>query len=850
MAGLKRRIATLIDGDAMRKSRACRRSERNGMSDTTINPTAAAPETSEMQVERVPEFSQDATLVLVGARGSGKSTLAVIASTALQRGVIDVEVAFQRTHGASTTDYCRSHGVDSCEFQQSKILGEVLNQNPTERILVCSWMTQNVQSLLRKFATTNPVIYVVRDAAAIKSHLCIDEDRMVESLMLRATAFFRDCSNFEFFNYSETAPRQTGTKSSSAAIIPSLTLKRAETHFLKFLSLLYPTCHVPFVGSESPLASVPLEEREFTYISDFALADIMAANPSIENGIRGADAVQVTVHISTADDSIDAWTTLAGTMTEAMAIVRRSTVLPIIYHIKVQEDARAGDWRKYMRLVTHVFRLAPEIVTLDLRLDDSKSRNLVHGQGRARIMGCRELDTQTKAWDDPYWIELYRKAATLSCDSARFVQPALSKHGNYQVTQLKVSLAGLPDAKLPVAAYNSGPTGRVSACFNSLLTVTTAKATENGTNSINHPSISPFQATTALFASFVFDRMNLYVFGAKVDYSMSPVMHNSALAACGIPHKYRPFSCADLRGIQHLVNDPSFGGASIGLPFKVEVIGLTKSLSRHARAIGAVNTLIPIRLLNEDGSVPTGAALLSSISHAGEVKAFYGENTDWIGIKACVQRGLSPANAVRPTTCAVIIGSGGMARAAVYAVLQIGVRNIVMYNRTPDNARKVAAHFQNLFRKEPDLFCDRTEIQFHVLESSEAPWPEGYRAPTILISCVPTHTIGGVPAPNFAAPASWLTSPTGGVVFELGYKTLDTPLLRQARDAAPKGWVAMDGLDLLPEQGFTQFELFTGRRAPRALMRRALFNNYKDESGRCYIPDLQRRLHIMAESIT
>ncbi|EPE02463.1 quinate repressor [Ophiostoma piceae UAMH 11346] len=827
-----------------------------------------------------PQFEPDASVILIGLRGAGKSTLAVIASTALRRKIVEADMVFQEIYGMSSSAYQREHGVTAYRKTQVDVLQHILDKYSHNAVIVCSWMEREVQARLSQ-CSSFPVVLVLRDTAAIQTHLRGWGEERVRGLVTAIVPVFRRCARFEIFNISEipaqvpppTAAFQAGTSNEplldSRSPAPHLTLKRAERHFLKFLSLILPKGTLPFFESAFPLASSLTEDRKFTYALTIQLSDYANGDVDVEGIEAGADAIEIVADCQ-GDDSIQLTPTEADNISRIVGLIRRSTVIPIIFHaiLPNADNPTPAQRTAYISRVLHGLRLAPDYVTVDLRLPDYDVGRIKSASWTTRLIGHVSKDTHAApAWHESIWMSYYHRAVDSGCHLARLTRLAASLQDNFDVSEFISNTKTVgPGPRLPLIAYNTGPKGRFSACFNPILTSVAPESPAAPDKSpspdcygqttppirapstpapASTPCLTALEATRSLYASFVYEPLQLYVIGAKVDYSISPAMHSVALVACGIPHTYRPHSTNSVDRVRALIHDPKFGGASIGLPFKVEAIRLSNSLSSHARAVGAVNTLIPVRQLNPDGSVPDYNELLISRNQSGPVKAIYGENTDWIGVRACIRRGLSPANAVRKSSVGLVIGAGGMARAAVYAMLQLGVKQIVVFNRTYENAEKMVSHFTGMLdRNEMQLLSDEPDIKprFRILRTRQDSWPDNYRLPTMIISCIPTHSIGTNPSPDFTVPSQWLGSPTGGVVVELAYKTLSTPLLDQSKKYAHKGWVSLDGLDLLPEQGFAQFELFTGRRAPRRLMRQEVFKAHKDDEGRSNLPQLQTRL--------
>lgn len=302
------------------------------------------------------------------------------------------------------------------------------------------------------------------------------------------------------------------------------------------------------------------------------------------------------------------------------------------------------------------------------------------------------------------------------------------------------------------------------------------------------------------------NKYSLGLLGYPVSHSLSPRLHQAALAAAGLEGVYRLYPIApgegggELRELKELLGKVRGGeiqGLNVTIPHKQTVIPYLDELTPTAQAIGAVNTIYRSadfnRLIGDNTDAPGFLADLCAsfphLCHHSLVEGF--------GLKV-------ETPILQPSTFnqrhALVLGAGGSARAVVYALLQDGW-NITLYARRPEQAETLATQFSpftnasqsftiqnSLFTIDHSLIVNTTPLGM-TPNLATSPWP------------------ADLPFPEHAA------------VYDLVYNPRETKLVRDAHAA---GHPATTGLGMLIEQAALGFELWTGREADREGMRNAV----------------------------
>jgi shikimate dehydrogenase len=244
-------------------------------------------------------------------------------------------------------------------------------------------------------------------------------------------------------------------------------------------------------------------------------------------------------------------------------------------------------------------------------------------------------------------------------------------------------------------------------------------------------------------------------------------MHAAALAAVGLEgwrYQRLPLAPELFAETVRALERAGFRGVNVTIPHKQAALELASEATPTARAVGAANTLT-----FRDGSIAA-------------------DNTDVQGLLDCLP-GLSGKRVL-------VLGAGGAGRAAVHAAVQAGAADVMVWNRTMERARRLCEELggRPVAKAEPaDVCINCTSVGLH--------WGQD---------------------PFKELPLQADTFDAGSYVVDMVYSSGDTSFLAAARS---RGAVVIDGSEILVAQGAASFESWTGRPAPRDVMRKAVEDN-------------------------
>ena len=260
------------------------------------------------------------------------------------------------------------------------------------------------------------------------------------------------------------------------------------------------------------------------------------------------------------------------------------------------------------------------------------------------------------------------------------------------------------------------------------------------------------------------------IIGYPLSHTLSPSMHNFIYQKLGIDVEYKKWEISPNNLKSHIekINNENFIGANITVPYKEKIVPLLDEIRNEAKFTGAVNTIVK----NNNKLI--------------------GYNTDVYGIEQTLDIKLK--NDV--INNAVIFGAGGAAKAALFVLLQRGLNNLTIVNRTKSNALKMISKFNN-------VNCDQTIITLN--EKSQI------KSACLSADLIINTTILGMKNSGYEdiSPIDSTFIDSNSVIFDMVYNPTKTPLIKIALERNAN---IIEGLNMLVYQAIKSIELWTGIR--------------------------------------
>jgi shikimate dehydrogenase len=274
-------------------------------------------------------------------------------------------------------------------------------------------------------------------------------------------------------------------------------------------------------------------------------------------------------------------------------------------------------------------------------------------------------------------------------------------------------------------------------------------------------------------------QVNTYcIIGDPIQYSLSPAMYNAAFNSLGLSSTYIAFRVPkeELEQSIYSLRSINIAGFNVTSPHKVEIINYMNVLDRSVEKAQAVNTVHNLQ---------------------GTFKAY---NTDVQGFIEPLHKRKISFNGMT----ILILGAGGAARAVIAALSsETGIYEIKIANRHQISAKGLANIGSNLGLKCNTI--DGSSIQEAAAKSH------------LIVNTIPFGRN------TLQSTISYKNISKDSIIYDIVYKPVVTDLIENAQFA---GAQVIYGYEMLLEQGLISFEIWTGRPAPRDIMKKALFGSF------------------------
>jgi len=707
-------------------------------------------------------------------RGSGKTHIGELSALSLGWPFLDADKHFEKKFQIGIKEFVAKNGWPAFREAETETLKELLKDHPTEHVISLGGgivETPAARDVLKAYSKKGPVVCIVRDIEEIVTYLGAETARPaygepIEDVCNRRAPWYAEVCNYEFSNNSNSGPDPK-------------TVAQEVSRFFKH------------VTGQNPNHAPNLAHGKRSYFLSLTFPDINLALPHIDEITAGVDALELRVDLLRDQDSFDkigSYIPSKAYVASQLAALRLVTSLPIVFTVRtVSQGGSFPDTAEAeaFDLFDLAVRAGVEYIDVEISWSAKRISGLISKKGQTKVIASWHDWSGKLAWDGTEVRQKYQDADKFG-DIIKIVGKANTLEDNFTLHSFVKKATSTPGSK-PVLAINMGVAGQMSRILNSTFSPVTHPLLPNKA-APGQLSFKEIQAALSLIGQL--PPQKYYLFGTPISHSMSPTIHNTGFENLGLPHKYELLETKAVdEQIKATITAPEFGGASVTIPFKLDVIPLLDSLSPEAKTIGAVNTIIPIT--KPDGS-----------------RTLHGDNTDWRGIREAILSRLPTR--VTQTDAGLIIGAGGTSRAAIHALQSLGTKKIYLFNRTRSSAQALVDAF-------PDA---KIELVENLGSWTGSP-------PTIVISTVPASATateqdvtGAVYLPESVFEAH------SGIVMDMAYKPAETPLLSLAKTVG-KGWQTVRGVEVLLEQGYVQFELWTGRRAPKKIVAETVLRKYQ-----------------------